>query len=184
MGIDINYLELLIYFSFSLLSLITFILLVSSYIKDGKKRYSIHSLTRLLVVLTFFTFITGLYNFILRLSQQGFLPISLFYSLSNTSIELIPNLGILVSTILIVHFIMEKRIEEFKKKEDTIVELHKLNHELEKKATELEHSEEILQKKVMELERFSDVAKQREEKMISLIKKVEELENKSIKKKN
>ena len=77
---------------------------------------------------------------------------------------------------------MENRIEEFKNKDDSFGKLEKLNHELEKRAKELEMSQDVLQRKVEELERFNDIAKQREGKMVELIEKIEVLEKKLRKK--
>ena len=91
--------------------------------------------------------------------------------------------GIFISTILIVHFIMGNHIEKLKTREETFHLLHGLNHELEKRAKELESSQEMLQRKVQELERYNEIAKERELKMLSLIKKEENIEENLRKKK-
>ncbi len=169
---------ILISFSISLLSLILFSMLLKKYLKDKHKNFSTHSLTKLLASLTFFLFIDGFYYSILYMSQYGIISSKLFYDLSNIYVELLPKLGIFISSVMIVHFLMEKRIEEFKTKEESLEELQKLNQELEKKAIDMEQNQDKLQKKLLELERFNDIAKSREENMLNLIKKIELLENK------
>ena len=61
--------------------------------------------------------------------------------------------------------------------------LELMNKELEKRAEQLQESQETLQKKVHELERFNAIAKERETKMLQLIKKIEVLETKLQKRK-
>jgi hypothetical protein len=169
---------LLVSISITALSFILFVLLMHKFIKDKHKKYSTHSLTKLLAVLTFFLFVDGAYYSILFASQYGYISSKYFFVLSDIRYQIIPKLGIFISAVFIVHFIMEKRIEEFKKKEDSLEELEKLNHELEKKAADMESSQDNLQKKVVELEKFNDIAKSREENMVELIKKIELLESK------
>ncbi len=167
-----------IYLTFSILCLITFILLLQKLINDRGKHYTITSITRILALMTFFLFLTGCYNFVLKASQFGLISQTVYYRIIGLNVELIPNLGILVSTIFLVYFIMQNKIEEFKKKEDSLIELDKFNHDLEKKAVELESSQEKLQKKVVELEKYNEIAKDREKTMIDLIKKIDTLEKK------
>ena len=91
--------------------------------------------------------------------------------------------GVFGSIVLITHFIMEKRIEEFRSNEINIQKLQKLNHELEMKTRELEQAQEKQEQKLHELEKFNDIAKNREIKMLDLIKKIDKLEKKKVKKK-
>src|SRR3989344_2144323 len=86
---------IMIYFTFSFISVITLILLVHAYWKDKHKEYSIHSLTKLLIMLTFFLSFMGIYNFVLHLSQYNLIWPALFFKMSEVNFELIPNLGIL-----------------------------------------------------------------------------------------
>jgi len=167
-----------IYLVFSLLCLMTFSLLVYKLSKGTEKHYTINSVARILASMTFFLFLTGVYNFFLKLSQYSLISPVIYYRLTNINVELVPNLGILVSTIFLVYFIMQNKIEEFKRKEDSLLELGKLNHELEVKALEMESSQEKLQKKIFELEKYNDIAKDREKKMVDLIQKIEVLEQK------
>ena len=123
------------------------------------------------------------YYTLLYASQYRFLPESIFFRLSIPSLQVLPKFGIFVATILLVHFIFDKKIEKFKDKEMGMKKLELMNKELEKRAQELQDSQGTLQKKVNELERFNTIAKERETKMLNLIKKIEVLETKMQKKK-
>ncbi len=176
-------LVILVYFSLSLLSLIISILLFNKFFKDKKEKYEIHSMTKLLALLTFFLFTDSFYYTLLYGSQYRFLPESIFFKLSIPSLQVLPKLGIFIATIVLVHFIFDKKIEKFRDREKGIKKLELMNKELEKKAEELQDSQDILRKKVNELERFNTIAKERETKMLNLIKKIEVLEEKLEKKK-
>jgi hypothetical protein len=169
--------------SISLLSFILFSILLHKYLSEPNKKYRIHALTKLLIALTFFLFIDGAYYSLLFATQYQLLWPSLFFILTEPQFQIIPKLGIFISAVFVVYFIMEKHIEEFKNKEDTLNLLEKLNHELEKKAEDMESAQDHLQKKVIELEKFNDIAKTREQKMIDLIGKIELLETQLKKKK-
>ncbi len=175
-------LAILVSISISLLSISIFFILMYKYFKDSNKMHRVHALTRLLAILAFFLFLDGLYYILYYTSQYGILSNEIFYSMTETNLRLLPQLGIFISTVLIVHFVMENRIEEFKNKDESFGKLEKLNHELEKRAKELETSQDVLQRKIEELERFNDIAKQREVKMVELIEKIEFLEKKLRKK--
>jgi hypothetical protein len=174
---------LLITLSISLLSFILFSILLHKYTSEPNKRYRIHALTKLLIALTFFLFIDGIYYSLLFATQYRLIWPNLFFILTEPQFQIIPKLGIFISAVFVVQFIMEKHIEEFKNKEDNLVLLEKLNHELEKKAAGMESAQEHLQKKVIELEKFNDIAKTREQKMVDLIEKIEVLETRLKKKK-
>ena len=165
-------------FSITLLSTILFFLLLYKYNKEPNKQLRIHALTKLLLVLTFFLVVDGLYYSLLYLSQYSWIPEGIFSYLTETNLLIIPKLGIFISTILVTHFLMENRIEEFGNKETAFDKLLRLNAELSKKAEEMETTHEVLQKKVQELERYNEIAKMREAKMVVLIKKIEYLESK------
>ena len=123
------------------------------------------------------------YYTLLYASQYRLLPESIFFRLSIPSLQVLPKFGIFVATILLVHFIFDKKIEKFKDKETGMRKLELMNKELEKRAEELQDSQATLQEKVHELEKFNTIAKERETKMLNLIKKIEVLETKMQKKK-
>ena len=165
-------------FSITLLSMIIFFLLLYKYNKEPNKQLRIHALTKLLLVLTFFLLIDGLYYSLLYLSQYRLIPEWIYPYLTETNLLIIPKLGIFISTILVTHFLMENRIEEFGNKETAFDKLLRLNAELSKRAEEMESTHETMQKKVEELEKYNEIAKMREAKMVVLIKKIEYLESK------
>lgn len=140
-------------------------------------------MTKLLALLTFFLFVDAFYYTLLYASQYRLLPESIFFRLSIPSLQVLPKFGIFVATILLVHFIFDKKIEKFKDKETGMRKLELMNKELEKRAEELQDSQATLQEKVHELEKFNTIAKERETKMLNLIKKIEVLETKLQKKK-
>jgi len=168
----------MLYISLTLLSMTIFFILIFKYLKDRGKKYDAQALTKLLSILMFFISIDSLYYSLLYSSEHRFLPEILFFRLSNPIMQILSKLGVFISTILVVHFLMEKRIEKIKLNEDSLGELEKLNHILEEKALELEGSQDDLQKKVEELERFNTIAKEREASMVQLIEKIEKLEKK------
>lgn len=176
-------LSLLVSVSISLLTLVIFFMLALKYFKDKHINYRTHALTKLLAILTFFIFLDSSYYSFLYASQYGYISSKLFFMLLEPAAQLFPKLGIFLSVVFTVHFIMEKHIEKFKDNEESLQTLESLNGELEKKAMQLESSQGILQKKVQELERFNQIAKSREESMVELIKKIEFLEKKLNKKK-
>ncbi len=176
-------LVILVYFSLSLLSLVISVLLFNKFFKDKNENFEIHALTKALAILTFFLFVDAFYYTLLYASQHNFLPQNIFFRLSVPSFQVLPKFGIFVATILLVHFIFDKKIEQFKDRETGIRKLELMNKELEKRAEELQGSQATLQKKVHELERFNTIAKERETKMLQLIKKIEVLETKLQKKK-
>lgn len=169
---------LIITFSITILSLIITFLLLHKHLKDKDKKYATHSLTILLYILSFFIFIDGFYHSLLYLSQFGFISQKIFFVLTSYHIQLLPKLGIFIASVFIVHFLMEKRIEDFKIKEDSLAKLKKYNFELETKLKETEKIQDTLFKKTQELEKYNEIAKQREEKMYELMKKIETLEKK------
>jgi uncharacterized membrane protein (DUF106 family) len=173
---------LLVSYSITILSLIIFFLLLHKYLNTKHKNYVVHSITKMLSVLAFFLFIEGLYSSLLYTSQYNLISPGFYYALSGTYLEVVPRVGIFITAIFIIHFLMEKRIEQFKNNEDTLGKLQKLNHELEKRAKELQTTQNTLQTKVLELERFNLIAKDREAGMLDLIKKIEILETKLKKK--
>jgi hypothetical protein len=177
-------LMLFIYLCLSILSLVVLVLLIHKYLVDDNKKSAVHTITRMLSIMTFFLLFDSIINLILYASQLRLLPVYMFIIFSSYKIELITKLGIFFSTIVIVHFLMEKRIEQFKDHETSLMKLQTLNHELEKKTKELEYSHETLQKKLHQLESFNEIAKHREVKMLSLIKKIEDLEKQLKKGKN
>ncbi|NTV24232.1 MAG: hypothetical protein HGA85_07755 [Nanoarchaeota archaeon] len=168
--------NLLLHFVFTMLSLISFALVTTKFLKYRKKKYSTHSIIRMISLQTLFLFVVGLYNLILYASQYRYISPMFFYAMSGQALQLIPNFAVLMTTVVIVYFIMEKKIEEFTNHEDSLNQLQSLNHELVKRANELETSHNQLQRKVVELEKFNEIAKSREEKMIALAKKIEVLE--------
>ncbi|MEM2138588.1 MAG: hypothetical protein QXM96_00325 [Candidatus Woesearchaeota archaeon] len=172
------FINMLLNFSITLLSLIACFYLIYHYFKDRKKNYSTHALIRMLYVLTFFIFIDNLYHSFLTLSQYNIINEKYFYFLSSLNLQILPKIGIFISSVFLIHFIMEKRIEEFKSKEDSLNELKILNQELEKKVIQSEKAQESLEKKMHEVEKYNEIAKEREQKMIELMKKIDILENK------
>jgi len=164
-----------IYVIISLLTLVLFALLSFKYFKDRNINYRTHSLTKLLLFLIFFLFMD---SFIFLLET----PDTLLYTHLNPIFDLISKGGIFFSLVLITHFLMERRIEEFKNNEKALFKLEKLNKELETKTKKMETFQEKQEKKLHELERFNEIAKKREAKMIDLIKKINILEAKLKKK--
>ena len=128
-------------------------------------------------------FLDAFYYTLLYGAQYGFLPQNIFYKLSIPSYQVLPKFGIFVATIFLVHFIFDKKIEQLKDKETGMQKLELMNKELEKRAEELQDSQNLLQQKVHDLEKFNTIAKERETKMLQLIKKIEVLETKLQKKK-
>lgn len=166
----------IINFSITILSLIVFLYLLYHYFKDKDKKYATHSLIRLLYILAFFIFIDSLYNSFVFLSQFGFINQKIFFVLNTINFKVLPKIGIFLSNVFLIHFIMEKRIDLFKSNEDKLKELKEFNLELEKKLIENKKTQEILEKKALELERYNEIAKEREQKMLKLMKKIEKLE--------
>ena len=95
----------------------------------------------------------------------------------NHAIQLTIKIGIFVSIVFMAYYIFSKKIEELRDQEVSLSQLVGLNKELEHKAKEMELSQMQQQQKLKELEKFNDIAKQREGKMIDLIKKIEKLES-------
>ncbi|MEM3373968.1 MAG: hypothetical protein QXE31_01985 [Candidatus Woesearchaeota archaeon] len=172
------YIILTLNFSITLMSLFICFYLLYHYFKDKHKNYTIHSLIKGIYILTFFLFIDTLYNTFLSLSQYGYINQKIYFLLSSFNLQLFPKIGLFFSTTYLVYFIMEKRIDEIKSKEDTLKELKELNQQLEKKLIETEKAQELLEKKTQELEKYNEIAKQREQKMLELMKKIEKIEKK------
>lgn len=175
--------SLFISLTISFLSLVIFVMLTLKYFMDKNKSLRTHALTRLLAIVTLFIMVDSVYYTLFYASQYGYLPQVLYYRLSSPFIELVPKIGIFISVVFTIHFLMEKHIERFKSAEESLITLESMNKELDKKARDLESSQDNLQKKVLELEKFNEIAKSREESMLDLIKKIEVLENKLNKKK-
>ena len=129
-----------------------------------------------------FLFLDSLYHSALLLKDYGAITASFYTKLANPVFPVLIKLGIFISMIFIVHFIMGKNIEYFKNIESSLSKLQTLKHELEKRAHELEGSKQVLETKVHELEKYNEIERERETKMMHLIKKIELLEGK-IKKK-
>ena len=166
----------LVYLSIGILSTLMLLLLLFKYIKDNHQKYGIHALTRMLIILTFFLALDGVYNYFLYASKIQLISPKLFVIFSEPGVMIWPNLGIFISSVVMVHFILEKRIELFKENEISLTKLVKLNKELEVKAHELEKEHEFLQSRIFELEKHNEIAKDREKKMMDLLKKVDALE--------
>jgi len=167
---------LFMYLCLTILNFIIFSLLIHKYATDTHKKSNAHNVTKLLAILTFFLLLDSMYQFFLHASQRRIFSPSLYIRLSNPKIELGVSIGLFLSLVMIVHFLMEKRIEQLRDNEKSIDKLQMLNHELEKKTKELEHNQEVQERKLDELERFNKIAHQREAKMLGLIRKIEELE--------
>ena len=161
---------LLTHLSFTILSTYLFTIILYKYIKY--KHYSVHSLTRTLAVVTFFLTIVGLYNTTCYMSKYGFLSASIFSTLREPSTQLIPIIGMFVSSVSLVYFIFERRIEEFSNNEELIKRLAHMNSELGEKDIILKMTEENLRDKIKELERYMNIAKEREKRLFTLESKL------------
>jgi hypothetical protein len=167
-----------IYLIISLITLILMFLLGKKYFKHIESNHRINELTKVLLILLAFLFIDSTY--LVYSYVQGF--VNPFIT-TNKTFEIFTKIGVFLSIIPMAYFILSKKIEELRDQEVSFSNLKKLNHELEQKAREMEDSQNKQQHKLQELERFNDIAKSREAKMLDLIKKIEDLEQKLEKKK-
>jgi len=161
------------YVIISIISAVLFCMLSIRFFK-GSKKFIVTKLTKVILIMLFFIFLDGFCN-----SLTYFLGITshtIFYS--NEIVQIISKFGIFVSIVLLAHLVYSGKFEELKKKEISVLELQVLNKELGNKTREMEVSQEKQEKKLKELERFNEIAKQREMKMRSLIKKIDKLESK------
>ena len=161
----------------SIISLVIFIMLSTRFLKESKKLI-ITKITKVILVMLFFIFLDNFFKSMTYFSEVT--SHAIFYS--TEIIQIISNLGIFVSIVLLAYFVYGRKFDELKKKEVSFMELQGLNKELEKKTLEMEKSQETQERKLKELERFNDIAKEREMKMMNLLKKIDKLEGKLKKK--
>ncbi|MFH2020567.1 MAG: hypothetical protein ABIJ34_04085 [archaeon] len=174
-----NYTDILVFTQLiiGLLSFVIFILLVTKFIGDNKKDYTIHRLTKTLAFLAFFMFLDNIFYCVSYFTGLG-LSDKISDLFSSTGFQFFSTLGIFISLVLLTYFIFDKRIEHLKRSEDDLTLMQELNMHLEKKAKELESAHEQQHNKIVELEKFNEIAKEREAKMRELTKKIESLKGK------
>ncbi|MBT3463980.1 hypothetical protein HN451_03260, partial [archaeon] len=93
-------------------------------------------------------------------------------------IQIISKVGVFGSIVFLAHFAYDKKFEELKDKEHSVLELKEINKQLEIKTLEMERSQAMQERKLKELERFNTIAKEREAKMMKLLKKADKIERK------
>lgn len=161
------------YVIISIISAVIFGMLSFKFFKSSKKLI-VTKLAKTILLMLFFIFLDGFFN-----SLTYFLGITshaLFYS--NEIVQIISKLGIFVSIALLAYLVYEGRFEELKDKEVSVLELQSLNKELEFRTKQMEESQKIQETKLKELEKFNQIAKERETKMMNLLKKVDKIEGK------
>ena len=163
---------ILIYLTIALSTFYILVVLGRKYFAHHDQNYRINHLTQVLLLLVFFIFFDSVY-FVYSYFSGLFMP----SAVPNHAIQLTIKIGIFVSIVFMAYYIFSKKIEELRDQEVSLSQLVGLNKELEHKAKEMELSQMQQQQKLKELEKFNDIAKQREGKMIDLIKKIEKLES-------
>jgi sensor histidine kinase YesM len=160
-----------------LLSLVVFILLLHKYFSDRHSHPNVSKLTKTLSLLAFFIALDSLFFCLSYWGTIGLNPlITSFFS--EKGAQLFSGFGVFLSLISLAYFLLEKNIETFRESEEELKKLQDLNKQLEIRAKEIEISQEMQQKKILELEKFNEVAKDREIKMMEIIKKIEKVETK------
>ena len=160
-----------------LLSIVVFILLVHKFFSDRHKHLNVSKLTKTLSLLAFFIALDSLFFCLSYWGTIGLNPLVKSF-FSEIGAQLFSGVGVFLSLVSLAYFILEKNIETFKESEEELKKLQTLNRQLEVRAKEIEVSQEQQQKKIMELEKFNEVAKEREIKMMEIIKKIEKVETK------
>ena len=165
------------YVIISIISAIIFVMLSLRFFKESEKLV-VTKLTKTILVMLFFIFLDSFFNSLIYF--LGVTSHVLFYS--NEIIQIISKIGIFGSITLLAYFVYARKFEELRNREVSFLELQELNKELERKTKEMEQSQEKQNRKLRELEKFNDIAKEREMKMMSLLKKIDKLEGKLKKK--
>ncbi|MBT3721725.1 hypothetical protein HN789_04920 [archaeon] len=155
----------------SIISVVLFVMLSLRFFKESKALITTR-LTKVLLFLLFFLFLDGFFN-----TMTYFVgTFTMFYS--TEIIQIISKVGVFGSIVFLAHFAYDKKFEELKDKEHSVLELKEINKQLEIKTLEMERSQAMQERKLKELERFNTIAKEREAKMMKLLKKADKIERK------